>query len=347
MAVAAMALLGLPGLAHAAAPNASGSLAPGSAECRANRAAGTVRFVSPFGYDASAGIIDVYAALALGYFKALCLDVDFIDAPSGEGLSLVSAGTAEVTGEGSAADTMEAQAHGSNFVGISTFGDVSDYVLLTRKNITDLKQLQGKVLGYHTVLPVVLQEMLVKAGVDLAKVKLVDDTTYDPLLLVEGHYDALQAYESNEPITLRADHVAFNMWRPAQFGVSGTFNVQVVNRRFLAAHRGAVADFLRAELRAFFYCTNHGPECVGYLAKAAPLGFGSAHAEAEWQVESELAEQHHLPGEGIGVQDVAEWQPEANALLQYKLVTKPVDLSSAQDSSLAASLYRGTRLLWP
>ncbi|HMK96433.1 MAG TPA: ABC transporter substrate-binding protein [Acidimicrobiales bacterium] len=328
-------------------PSASNSLALEGAACQANKSAGAVKFVSPFGYDASAGILDVYAALKLGYFRQLCLNVQFVDAPPGEAYALVSTGTAQVTGEGSAADAMVEEANGANFIGISTFGDISDYALLTRKDITSLKQLEGKVLGYHTVLPVVIHEMLAKAGVDLSKVKLVNDTTYNPLLLVNGHYDAIQAYQSNEPITLRAEHEPFNMWTPSQFGVQGTFNVQVVNRAFLAAHGQAVADFLRAELRAFYFCTTHGAQCVGYLAKASPFAYDTAHAEQEWQIESKLAEDHHLPGQGIGVQSIAEWQPEAVAVLQYKLVDKPIDLAKAQDSTLASSLYHGTQLIWP
>ena len=110
-----------------------GALAPRSRECVANKAAGTVHFASPFGYDASAGIIDVYAAEKLGYFADLCLDVDFIDVPtSASPYALVSAGAAQITGEGSAADTIVEETDGSNFVGISTYGDTSDYALLTR-----------------------------------------------------------------------------------------------------------------------------------------------------------------------------------------------------------------------
>ena len=194
--------------------------------------------------------------------------------------------------------------------------------MLTRAGITRLTQLEGKTLGYHTVLPVVLSEMLVKAGVDISKVRLVDDQTYDPLLLVHGNFDALQAYQSNEPITLRADHYPFRMWTPAQFGIPGTFNVQVVNRKFLAAHRTAVADFLRASFRAFSYCTVHAATCVGYLAAAQGPTFDVAHAEAEWKIESTLAIDHHLAGRGIGVQTLAEWAPEAKAVAQYKLVHK-------------------------
>ena len=242
----------MPAATAAAAPAA---LAPGSPECRANKAAGTVRFASPYGYDASAGIIDVYAALKLGYFADLCLNVDFVYVPFTESAaSLVSAGTAQLTGEGSAADAIVQESEGSNFVAISTYGDTSDYALLTRSGITKLTQLEGKVLGYHPMFPVVLKEMLVKAGVDLSKVHVVIDPSYNPLLLVHGTFSAIQGYQSNEPITLRAAHEPFTMWTPAQFGIPGTFNVQVVNRKFLASHPSATADFLRAEFLAFSYC---------------------------------------------------------------------------------------------
>jgi len=340
----------VPASAHAAAPPPAarpGALAPSSRECAANRAAGTVHFASPFGYDASAGIIDVYAADKLGYFADLCLNVDFIAVPtSASPYALVSADAAQITGEGSAADAIVQEADGSNFVGISTYGDTSDYALLTRASITRLTQLEGKTLGYHTVLPVVLREMLVKAGVDVSKVRLVDDQTYDPLLLVHGAFDALEAYQSNEPITLRADHDPFRMWTPSEFDISGTFNVQVVNRKFLAAHPAAAADFLRASFRAFSYCTVHAATCVGYLAAAQGPTFDVAHAEAEWKIESALAIDHHVAGQGIGVQTLAEWAPEAKAVAQYKL-HKPVDLATSEDTSLASSLYRGTRLIWP
>jgi NitT/TauT family transport system substrate-binding protein len=189
--------------------------------------------------------------------------------------------------------------------------------------------------------------MLVKSGVNVSKVRLVEDPTYDPLLLVHGSFDALEAYQSNEPITLRADHDPFTMWTPGQFGIAGTFNVQVVNRKFLAAHRSAAADFLRAEFRAFSYCTAHAATCVEFVAQAQGPTFDVAHGEAEWRIESALALDHHLAGLGIGVETLGEWAPEAKAVARYKLVRKPVDLATAEDTALARSLYRGTRLIWP
>ena len=84
-----------------------------------------------------------------------CLTVHFVT-NSYVGNELVSSGAGTITGEGSAADTMVDVANGSNFVGISTFGDTSDYAISTRKSITSLTQLEGKVLGYHAPIPVAL-----------------------------------------------------------------------------------------------------------------------------------------------------------------------------------------------
>jgi NitT/TauT family transport system substrate-binding protein len=321
-----------------------------SASCVANRAAGTITFLSPFGYDASVGILDVFAATQLGYFRQLCLSVTF-----NPNLSYapvypeVSAGVATITGEGSAADDLVAVGNGAAFTAVATFGDTSDYALLTRSSIANLRQLEGKTLGYHTQLPVVLTEMLTKAGVDISKVHEVNDTGFDPTLLIKGPYTALQAYQSNEPLTLDADGYAkdFTEWKPSQFGVSGTFNVQVVNTRFLTTHPGAMKDFLRAELHAFYYCVANANRCVALVAKVAGKTFDVAHELAEWRLESALAMHHTLPGRGVGVETMGEWSPEAKAVLTYKLVHKPVDLASAENTTIAASLYSGTTLIWP
>lgn len=321
----------------------------GAAACAANRAAGTIVFASPFGYDASAGILDVVEAQRLGYFSDLCLSVDFLGTAT-NAVGTVSAGAATITGEGSAADLLAADAVGDHLVGIATFGDTSDYALLTRPSITNLRQLAGKTLGYHYVVPVAISEMLKAAGVDTAKVTFVNDTSYDPFLLTEGKFDALQAYQSNEPIALRAAHAAFREYVPASFGVKGTFNVQVVNATFLARHRQAVADFLLAELHAFDYCAVHQAQCIAgeaAAAKSAGVSYDSTHNLAEWRFEVALAEDHRLAGAGIGVESYAEWRPEADAVVAFHVVKAVPALAKVEDPALAASLYDKTTLRWP
>jgi ABC-type nitrate/sulfonate/bicarbonate transport system substrate-binding protein len=317
--------------------------------CARNKAAGPITFVSPFGFDASVGILDVFAAETLGYFATECLTVHFVT-NSYVGNELVSSGAATITGEGSAADAMLDVANGSKFVGIATFGDVSDYAILTRKSITNLRQLQGKILGYHAPIPVVLTEMLQAAHVNISKVEEVNDTSYDPTLLIHGRFDALQAYQSNEPLTLKADGDKFNEFLPSSFGVSGTFNVQVANQKFLAAHAAVVADFLRAELHAFDYCSTRVATCINYeaaYAKSAGVPYEVAHETAEWRFEVALVMHHTLPGKGIGTETRGEWTPERNAVVKAGLVRSSAIPPSVEDASLVTQLYSGQTLVWP
>lgn len=349
-ALTCLGVLGLvPGQAGLAAPAQAAPTTLPAAQCAANKAVGKVTFVSPFGFGPGPGLLEIFVAKQLGFFADECLNVNIVTS-SYVPNQLVSAGTAQFTSEGSAADTLEAIASGSHFVSIATFADSSTYVLLTTTNITNLKQLAGKTLAYHTAMPVVLTEMLKKAGVNVSKVKEVNDTSYDPSLLDKGRFNALQAYAVNEPLTLKAEHLPFKEWYPAHFGVSGTFNTVVVNTAFLKAHPAATADFLRAELHGIDYCEAHGSACIHMEAKdaeAAGSDYQIAHSLEEWNKSMDIVRAHSLPGAGIGVQSDAEWQPELKAIRTYHIVSKVPPLSSAMDNSIVTSLYKGKTLIWP
>lgn len=325
--------------------------------CAANRAAGPVTFVSPFDYDASAGIIDIVDAKQLGYFAQMCITVNIVvPAVTASPYELVAAGQGTVTGEGSAADTLVGTATGANLVAVATFGDTSDYALLTRPNITSLRLLDGKLLGYHTQLPVVLTEMLKKSGADLATIDEVNDTSYNPAVLFDAKpgFSGLQAYQSNEPLTLEAEGYkkgkSFLEWTPAQFGVQGTFNVQVFNGTFLKDHPATAADFMRAELHGLNYCLTNEKSCVDMeqtVATKAGYPGSLTHALAEWTFEAGLVRHHTLPNKGIGVETTAEWTPEAKAIVTYGVVKKAPSLAKVENTTLLSSLYHGTRLIWP
>jgi ABC-type nitrate/sulfonate/bicarbonate transport system substrate-binding protein len=350
--------------ATAAAPTSAGSATTGSptstapavgaplrdeASCAANKAVGPITYVSPFGFDASAGIIDVFAAEKLGYFDNMCLNVKFVT-NSQNSTALVSAGTAQVSNIGSAADLLGQAANGANVVGVATYGDTSVYTILAQKDITDLKQLEGKSLGYHFVVPVTILQILSAAGVDPSKVKMVNTTSFDPNQLFQGRFDAMEAYQSNEPITLKAAGKQFNQFDPDSLGVKGTFNVHLFNKDFVAKHPTIVADFMRAQLHAFDYCVKNPDECIQIekeYASAAGADYDVDHARAVWDLESKLATTHSLPGKGVGVQSADEWTPEAQALAQYKIVPKVPALADVQNNTIVEGLYQGTQLIWP
>jgi NitT/TauT family transport system substrate-binding protein len=320
-----------------------------AAECAANRAAGTVTYVSPFGFDASAGIIEVFAAQKLGYFSDLCLKVRIVTSAQNSA-ALVSAGTATTTSTGSAADFLVLAANGSHVTAVATYGDTSDYCIITRPEFSSLRQLEGHTLGYHFVEEAPDLEMLRSAGVDLSKVKLVDTKDFDPNQIVEGRLDAVGCYQSNEPLTLRAEHVSFHEFTPAQFGVRGTYNVVFFNTGFLAAHTAAAQDFMRADLHAFAYCEAHEAACIHIeqsYAASAGADFSVAHESAVWHLEAALSRQHTLPGHGIGVETAAEWRPEAHEVTEFGLASTLPSLDTVENTTMVASLYRGDTLIWP
>lgn len=326
----------------------SGALV-GQAECNANKAAGPITFVSPFGFDASAGIIDVFAAQSLGYFTDLCLTTNFVT-NSQDATALVSAGTATTTAVGSAADFMVAAANGSKITAVATYGNVSDYCIITQPQFTSLRMLEGHTLGYHFSPEAPDLEMLVAAGADIAKIQLVNTPDYDPNQVVHGHLDSVGCYQSNEPLTLKAEGAKFNEFTPSQYGVSGTYNVQFFNDAFLASHHGAARDWMRADLHAFAYCEAHQARCISIeqrAAQAAGAEFLVNHEQQVWALEAALSRNHTLPGQGIGVESQAEWQPEVNEVQRFKLATNLPALSRVENTTMVASLYRGRDLIWP
>ncbi len=320
-----------------------------AAQCATNRAVGPITYASPFGFDASAGILDVFVAQRLGYFANLCLTVNVVTNATDVN-ELVSSGRAQFTNEGSAADTLEAIAGGANLVGVDTSGNTSDYAVVTGPSITSLRQLDGHTLGYYNVLPVVIREMLVRAGATISRVHLVADTNYDPTQVLQGTVQGLQAYQSNQVITLRALHARFHEFTPQQFAIPGTYNVMVTNVAFLHRHRAAAADFMRADLHALHYCLAHPTACVaieGADSRAAGVPFSTSHENAVWSLERRLTLASTLAGRGVGVQTYAEWRPEAAALRRFGVLAHVPSLARAEDVSLVAGLYRGTTLVWP
>ncbi|HEX3706014.1 MAG TPA: ABC transporter substrate-binding protein [Mycobacteriales bacterium] len=339
----------LAGCSGSSGSGQSGKGLLGAAQCAANRSAGTITYVSPFGFDASAGIIEVFAADKLGYFKDLCLSVHIVTSAPNSAAS-VSNGTATTTSTGSAADFLVLASNGSHVTAVATYGNTSDYCIITRPEFSTLKQLEGHTLGYHFVQEAPDLEMLRAAGVDLKKVKLVNTPSFDPNQIVQGKLDSVGCYQSNEPLTLRAEHAKFHEFTPSQFGVSGTYNVVFFNTGFLTAHRDTAQDFMRADLHAFDYCEAHESACIkieqGY-ASAVGADFDVAHESQVWHLEAALSKQHTLPGKGIGVQSYAEWHPEANEVRQFGLAPSVPALAKVEDTALVASLYRGDRLTWP
>lgn len=318
-----------------------------SARCAANRAAGTITYLTGFGWQASVGILDPIAADALGYYNAICLHVELKPGngdPTSSG-QLVAAGRATVTELGSPSDAITAAAGGIPIDAVATYGNTTASTLLTMPSVTNLRQLDGKTIGYKGAMPPIITAMLEKAGVNLRSVKEVS-VGYDPTILPRGQVQALTAYKSNEPIQLKDDGYKFREWDPSSFGLNGAFNVFDANRTWANAHPGAMEDFLRATFEAYHYCLSHVSTCVQEAARYQ-AGYPVHQNIQRWQLETGEVDGTLLPGHGVGYEDQAQWEPEYKILLADHLIKHPVSLATIINPAYIAAIYHGPSLIWP
>ena len=318
-----------------------------SARCAANRAAGTITYLTGFGWQASVGILDPIAADALGYYSAMCLHVQLKPGngdPTSSG-QLVAAGRATVTELGSPSDAITAAAGGIPIDAVATYGNTTASTLLTMPSVTNLRQLDGKTIGYKGAMPPIITAMLEKAGVNLRSVKEVS-VGYDPTILPRGQVQALTAYKSNEPIQLKDDGYKFREWDPGSFGLNGAFNVFDANRTWANAHPGAMEDFLRATFEAYHYCLSHVGTCVQEAARYQ-AGYQVHQNIQRWQLETGEVDGTLLPGHGVGYEDQAQWEPEYKILLADHLIKHPVSLATIINPAYITAIYHGPSLIWP
>lgn len=340
------------GDAESAEDTPAGALAEGAAisaeRCEANKAAGTITYITGYQYQASAGILEALAADSLGYFDAMCLDV-VIQPGTGDtagNAQLVAAGTAQVTSLGNDAEALKAVAGGIEVLGVATYGHVPIATLMTGTDITSLTQLEGTTLGHKGSLPAPLRAMLVSEGVDLDAITQVE-VGYDPTVLPRGQVQSLTGYKSNEPLLLEAMGEAVTLWNPEDYAISGSFGTIVVNPEFAAAHPTAVEDYLRASLHALAYCTDNGAECVGFAADVAESGYDEEHNLKIWGVESGLVTSSTPEGSPVGFFDAALTTSEGQALIDSGELDALPPVEDVFDPSFLTSIYDGTTLVWP
>ena len=338
---------GTVGPESSASATTGGTTLVSSSRCAANRAAGTITYLTGFGWQASVGILDPIAAQAEGFYSDMCLRVD-LKPGNGDPTSssqLVAAGRATVTELGSPSDAITAVAGGIPVDAVATYGNTTASTLLTMSSVTNLRQLDGKTIGYKGAMPPIITAMLEKAGVNVRSLKEVS-VGYDPTILPRGQVQGLTAYKSNEPIELKDDGYKFREWDPDSFGLRGAFNVFDVNRAWATAHPQAMQDFLRATFEAFHYCLSHATACVNDAARYQ-TGYLVRQNVQRWQVESGEVDNTLLAGHGVGYEDQAQWEPEYRLLLADHLIKHPVQLSGIINATYVDAIYDGASLIWP
>ncbi len=331
-----------------ASPGASAGTAISADRCAKNKAAGPITYLSGYQWQASASILEYAAADKLGYFDALCLDVEMQPGTgdTAQNTKLLAAGKVTFSPV-SQQDVLSANANGIKVQGISSYSNVGLEILMTMPDVTDLKQLDGTTLGQKGAMPVGVQAMLVEAGAKYDSIKQVV-VGYDPTILPRGQVKSLTGFISNEPNQLKAAKTDVTVWRPYDYKVPGSLGAMAVNPDFAAKHPTAVEDFLRAGLHAFAACETDAAPCVKAASDLTGAGYDEASNTAIWQTEAKVIRDSQAAGTALGTIDTANVSALVALLNKYTGTTiADADAQAEFAPQHLKNIYDGDKLIWP
>ncbi len=328
-----------------------------SARCEANRAAGTIRYLSSFDYAATASIVEVLVADAKGYFEELCLTVELAPSFSTANYPELAVNNAQFSSGGSFSEVVDfATKNEAQFVVVAVEGKTGiDGLIVKDGGPTDLAGLAGSTIGVKGKITPSVAAMLAQAGL----AEGTDYTTvlldgFDPKVHIEvPEIVGFPGYKSNEPKQLEAAGVPFTLFDPAEFGIPGSFGILYTNAEFLNEHPTAAQDFVRAAMRGLADAVADPAEAaeiaLGYINANGNAMFLSPEGEtARWAVEAELVRSTNSRTP-LGVPELELLRDEVETYASIGLFdgTAP-DITPFFDTSLISGVYAadGT-VVWP
>jgi ABC-type nitrate/sulfonate/bicarbonate transport system substrate-binding protein len=223
--------------------------------CEANRAAGTITYLSSFDFAATASIVDVLVAQEKGYFDEMCLDVEIKPSFSVPNYPQMAAGQAQFSSAGSFSEMVDySTTTDGSFVAVATEGKTGIDALIVKDGAaTTLEDLRGTTIGIKGALTTGVEAMLAQAGMvegtDYTTV-LIDDTGFDPKVHIEiPDIVGFPGYKSNEPLQLEAAGIPFTVFDPAEYEIPGSFGILYTSAAFIGEHPTAAQDFVRASMK--------------------------------------------------------------------------------------------------
>ena len=328
------------------------------ARCEANRAAGSISYLTGFDFAATASIVDVLVARDRGYYAELCLDVDVASGFSTANYPLVAANDAQFSSSGSFSELATFSAtNEAELVALAVEGHVAIDGLMVKPETESLDAIEGTTIGVKGKLPPSIAAMLAEIG-------LVEGTGFDTLLLegfdplahweVEG-ISAVPGWKSNEPGALERAGVPFDLYDPAEFDIPGSFGLIYTNRTFLDDHPTATEDFMRATMRGLAEAIADPAAAAGVAVELingnGNPNFLSPEGEVfRWETDARLVTETTPEGSHPGVPDPAGLAAEIAA---YDAVgvygdEGPPPVEGRFDADLVAGVYAadGT-VIWP
>jgi hypothetical protein len=323
--------------------------------CEANRAAGTITYLSGFDFAASASIVEVVVADEKGYFDEMCLDVELKSSFSTTNYPLIAANEAQFSSGGSFSEVVRyADNTDADFVVVAVEGKTGIDALVAQPEITELAQLEGQRIGVKEAITQSVKAMLAEAGmVEGEDYSTVSLDGFDPKIHIELDVAGFPVFKSNEPGQLERAGIPFTLFDPAESGIPGSFGILYTNATFLSEHPTAAQDFVRAAMRgledAIADPDAAAAMCVDLINSGGNENFLSPESETfRWRTESALVVDSTPDGQPVGLPDAAILQQEVEAYTAAGTFEDVPDIAPRFTEDLLAGVYDDSgHVIWP
>ncbi len=326
--------------------------------CEANKAAGTITYLSSFDFAASASIVDVLVAKQKGYFDDMCLDVTVKPSFSTDNYPLIAANEAQFSSGGSFSEVADyAGRNDAGFVALAVEGRTGiDALIVKDGQSTELADLKGKTIGVKGAITPSVAAMLKKAGLTEGtdyKTALLDG--FDPKIHIAiPEIIGFPGFKSNEPLQLAAAGIPFKLYDPADYDIPGSFGVLYTNSTFLGDFPTAAEDFMRASMKGLADAIAD-PDAAAAVAVDMINANGNAlflspeGEKARWGVESKLVSESKASDLPTGVPDEKLLINEVTTYADIGLFDGRVpDITTLVNLDLVAGLYDDSaKVIWP
>ena len=327
----------------------------GTAErCEANRSAGKLIFQTGFDYAAAAGIIEIIAAKAEGFFDEMCLEVELQPGFAPGNSTSLAAGLTQLSVAASFGELVRLNvAGGTDMMAFSQLGHTSVSALVVPAGAAEsLADLDGKIIGIKGDIPAAVEAMLAQEGIRREDITELLLDGFDPVAHLALGIDALPVYKSNEPAVLEREGIDVILFDPLDYDIPASFALAVNTPAFYEEHPTVVEDFVRAQLRGYQFAAENPEAAVSHafdLINAAgnPMYLAEAHELSRWRVEQSMVQDVTPEGFLIGQLNPEALGAEVQLLTDLGVFETLPDWEAMIDTALVPRLYDDSGdLIW-
>ncbi|MFA6407679.1 MAG: ABC transporter substrate-binding protein [Candidatus Paceibacterota bacterium] len=208
---------------------------------------------------------------------------------------------------------------------------------LKKSGITKPQDFVGKTVGIEKAVNVeyLYAAMMSKLGIDRSKVKEVA-IGYDASELLLGKTDVSTGYIINEPHQAMEAGQEITTILMADYGVNMYADVLFTTEKTIEKKPDLVLSFLKATLRGWQYAFEHEAEAVDIIVKYATKST-KTHEAYMLHTSAPLI---HTGSSALGAMDANEWERAQTILVEQKLLTKPIVITSAYTTQFLDFIYK-------